>query len=116
MAEIWMRFDQLSALILANLTPVLTILAAWVALMVCVVVRGGARWRPTRPLALFAGIVSTVSALFMVPGLTGLSFGAVANWGDWLTLMAIALGSGLITVAFAWPAVATAFRAQTEPA
>jgi hypothetical protein len=81
-------------------------------LMAIAVRRGGARWRPTRPLAVFAAIVSSVSALFMVPGITGKSFGAVADWGDWLELLAIALASGLLTFAFAWPAVATALRTR----
>lgn len=110
MSEISLRLEQVSALLLSNLAAVLLLGLAWLALLACVLMRGGARWRPTRPLAVFAGVVSTLSALFIVPGLSGLSFGAVANWADWVSLLGIALTAGLITFAFAWPAVATAFR------
>lgn len=102
--------DRVAELIAANILLVAGVFIAWIVLMAIAVRRGGARWRPTRPLAVFAAIVSSVSALFMLPGLTGMRFGAVANWGDWLELLAISLGSGLLTFAFAWPAVATALR------
>ncbi|MDX5446189.1 MAG: hypothetical protein LPJ87_09055 [Zoogloeaceae bacterium] len=112
MNELPRFLDRLADLMAANFGLVTGVFVAWVVLMAITVRRGGARWRPTRPLAVFAAIVSSVSALFMVPGITGKSFGAVANWGDWLELLAIALASGLLTFAFAWPAVATALRAR----
>lgn len=104
------RIAELAALIQANFLLVLGVLLAWVVLMAVTLRRGGARWRPTRPVAVFAAIVSTLSSLFMVPTLTGLSFGAVAAWEDWVSLLAISFAAGLITFAFAWPAVATTFR------
>lgn len=110
MTELPRFLDRLAELMSANFLLVAGVFIAWIVLMTVALRRGGARWRPTRPLAIFAAIVSTVSALFMVPGITGMSFGAVANWNDWLELLVIALGSGLLTFAFAWPAVATALR------
>jgi hypothetical protein len=110
MTELPRFLDRLAELLAANFLLVAGVFVAWIVLMAVAVRRGGARWRPTRPLAIFAAIVSAVSALFTVPAITGMSFGAVANWGDWLELLVIALGSGLITFAFAWPAVATALR------
>jgi hypothetical protein len=110
MNELPRFLDRLAELISANFLLVAGVFIAWFVLMAVAVRRGGARWRPTRPLAVFAAIVSSVSALFMVPSLTGMRFGAVAEWSDWLELLAIALGSGLLTFAFAWPAVATALR------
>lgn len=106
------RIEALALLIQANFPLVLGLVAAWIILMAVTLRRGGARWRPTRPVAVFAAIVSMVSSLFMVPSLTGQSFGAVAAWEDWVSLLAISLGAGLITFAFAWPAVATTFRAR----
>ena len=113
MIELPRFLDRLAELIAANFLLVAGVFIAWIVLMTVAVQRGGARWRPTRPLAVFAAIVSTVSALFMVPGITGMRFGAVANWSDWLELLFIALGSGLLTFAFAWPAVATALRERS---
>lgn len=110
MTEISLRLDRLAELIQANFLLVAAVVAAWLALTVFAVMRGGARWRPTRPLAVLGAIASSVSTLFMAPRLMGLSFGAVANWADWISLLAVALGSGLITFAFAWPAAATALR------
>lgn len=114
MSELPGLMDRLAALMAANFLLVAGVFVAWIALMAMAVQRGGARWRPTRPLAVLAAVVSTLSALFMVPSLTGMRFGAVADWGDWLELLLIALGSGLITFAFAWPAVATALRERRE--
>lgn len=110
MTELTRLVEHFAELVSANFLLVAGVFIAWIVLMAVAVRRGGARWRPTRPLAVFAAIVSSVSALFTVPSLTGMSFGAVAEWGDWLALLTIALGSGLITFAFAWPAVATALR------
>lgn len=110
MNELPSLVERLAELVSANFMLVAGVFVAWIVLMAVAVRRGGARWRPTRPLAVFAAIVSSVSALFMVPSLTGMRFGAVADWNAWLELLGIALGSGLITFAFAWPAVATALR------
>lgn len=107
------RLETLAGLIQANFVLVLALVIAWIILIAVTLRRGGARWRPTRPLAVFAAIVSTVSALLMVPGMTGMSFGAVAAWEDWVSLLAISLFAGLITFAFAWPAAATTFRERS---
>lgn len=95
--------DTLIALARENPTVVLVVAGAWVALMVAAVALGGARWRLARPLALLAAILSAVSAMVTVPGISKISF-------DWGTLFLIAAGFGVITFAFAWPAIATALR------
>lgn len=110
MHELGLQLDRLAALIQANFLVFAVLIAAWLALLALALVRGGARWRPTRPLAVFAGIVSALSSLFMAPKLLGMSFGAVADWGDWIALLGISLAAGLIAFGFAWPAVATALR------
>jgi hypothetical protein len=104
------RLERFAELLAENWPAAALVATGWVALMIYTLLRGGARWRPTRPLAVFAGIVAAVSALFTVPVLADLPFGAFADRERWLALAAIAGGSGVIAFAFAWPAAATAFR------
>ncbi|MBA4742964.1 MAG: hypothetical protein H2060_09690 [Azoarcus sp.] len=104
------RIDRLAALLAENWPAAALVGTGWLALMIYTLLRGGARWRPTRPLAVLAAIVSAVSALFIVPMLADLPFGAFAQRGRWLALFAIATASGAIAFAFAWPAAATTFR------
>lgn len=87
----------------ANTVALLMVAGAWLALIVTAFTLGGARWRLARPLALLASILSTVSALVTVPGISKTSF-------DWTALLLIALAFGIITFAFAWPAAATLMR------
>ena len=104
------RIDRFGELLADNWPAAALLATAWVALMIFTLLRGGARWQPTRPLAVFAAIVAAVSALFTVPMLAELPFGAFTDRERWLALVAIAAGSGAIAFAFAWPAAATAFR------
>ncbi|AUN95302.1 hypothetical protein [Pseudazoarcus pumilus] len=106
------RIDRLAALLAENWPAAALVACGWAALMIYTLLRGGARWRPTRPLAVFAGIVAAVSALFTVPLLADIPFGAFADRERWSALFMIAVASGAIAFAFAWPAAATAFRSR----
>lgn len=88
----------------------LAIVTAWLALMVLVYVRKGARWRLARNLSVFAGVVSALSALFMVPMLDGSGLAGLQRGSDWAALFLTAAGFGLVTTGFTWPALATLLR------
>lgn len=88
----------------------LAIVTAWVALMVLVYVRKGARWRLARNLSVFAGLISALSALFMVPMIDGGGLAGLQRGSDWAALFLTATGFGVFTTAFTWPALATLLR------
>lgn len=105
-----MNSPALHRLLLDNPLVLLALLTAWIALMVLVFLRKGARWRLARNLSLFAGVISALSALFMVPMIDGSGLSGLQRASDWAALFVTAAGFGVFTTAFTWPALATLLR------
>lgn len=109
MYEIWLVMNIVWELALDNAVPVVFAAIVLVALTLNALRKPAAAWRRGLLPAVVVGVVAALLVGLSVPSLTRAALSDLAYWVDWLNLLAIAAGAGIVAAAFAWP-VATMIR------
>ena len=104
MYEIWLVMNIVWEIALGFWPLLAAAAVAWGVLMALTLRRPSAQWRSAWPMAALVAVVAAVVGFLVLPSMTRSSLQELAYWVDWANLISIALGIGVATLAFAWPA------------
>ena len=103
MYEIWLMMNIVWEIAL-GIWPLLAVSAlAWLVLMALAWRQPAAQWRSAWPMAAGVAMAAAVFGFLLVPPAIRSSLKELAYWVDWANLASIALGIGMVAMAFAWP-------------
>ena len=112
MYEIWLAINIMYELMWNYIPFVLSVLILWVVLMVFAVQQGAA-WLQGLRRGLLGMLVIVVITFLVFPYITQSSLGNLGYWIDYLFLLQIALGYGVVFgLGFIWPVPALVARKQ----
>ncbi|NBD20717.1 hypothetical protein GTZ97_08555 [Aquabacterium fontiphilum] len=110
MYEIWLMLVIVWELMLSSGTWLWAAAGVWLALMAVGIVRHGVSWQRGAVKAAGLGVLTTVVAFFVLPGMVASSMGELRYWVDWLALAGMAIGIGAAVAVFTWPVWTTLSR------
>ena len=102
MYEIWLGINIFYELALMYLPLLFVLFVVWAGLMVYAFQKK-AHWSKGIKGAMIGGIIATIIAFLVVPGMTKSSLSELGYWFDYVALLGIATMYGAVAAALIWP-------------